>query len=123
MNEIVQDYIKKAEEDFSYACNVVHTKNYNAIDRHVDAIKTIFIYSCHSKLKVKDLIFLFETLPRDYELYKTLIDPFKAFAGDENMIAKKYGAIYLKYISEKGKGRDNEDEIIREIIFKCEDIK
>ncbi len=123
MDEIIKQNIKQAEDDFSFCCNVNHTQNYTDIEKHVDAIVTLFTYALHLKLKVKDLIFILEDLPIKYELYKTLIGSYKNLVNDENMIARKYGVIYLKYLGEINKGRKNEDEIIREIIFKCEDIK
>lgn len=123
MNEIIRQNIKQAEDDFSFCCNINHTQNYTDIDKHIDAIITLFSYALHLKLKVKELIFMLEDLPKEYELYKTLIGSYKNLVDDENMIAKKYGVIYLKYLGELNKGRVNEDEIIREIIFKCEDIK
>lgn len=123
MNDIIRENIKKAEDDFSFCCNINYTKNYADIDKHIDAIVTLFTYALHLKLKVKDLIFMLEDLPKEYELYKTLIGSYKKFVSDENMIARKYGVIYLKYLSEIHRGRENEDEIIREIIFKCEDLK
>lgn len=123
MDEIIKQNIKQAEDDFFFCCNINHTQNYHEIDKHVDAIVTLFTYALHLKLKVKDLIFILEDLPKEYELYKTLIGSYKKLVDDENMIARKYGVIYLKYLSELNKGRTDEDEIIREIILKCEDIK
>lgn len=123
MNEILRQNIKQAEDDFSFCCNVNHTKNYTDIEKHIDAIVTLFTYALHLKLKVKELISILENLPKEYELYKTLIGSYKNLVDDENMVARKYGAIYLKYLGERNKGREDEDEIIREIIFKCEDIK
>ena len=123
MNEIVKQNIQQAENDFAFCCNINYINNYTDIDKHVDAITTLFTYALHLKLRVKDLIFMLEDLPQEYELYKILIGSYKKIVNDENMIARKYGAIYLKYLSEVNKGRTDEGEIIREIIFKCEDIK
>lgn len=123
MDEIIKKNIKQAEDDFYFCCNINHAQSYNSIDKHIDAIVTLFTYALHLQLKVKDLIFILEDLPKEYELYKTLIGMHKNVVNDTNMIARKYGAIYLIYLGEINKGRTNEDEIIREIIFKCEEIK
>jgi len=112
MDEIIKKNIKQAEDDFYFCCNINHAQNYNNIDKHIDAIVTLFTYALHLRLKVKDLIFIIEDLPKEYELYKTLIGLHKSVVNDKNMIARKYGAIYLTYLGEINRGRTNEDEIM-----------
>ncbi len=121
MNEIIKQSIKKAEDDFNFCCNIIRTENYSDFDKYVDAVKTLFGYACHIKLRAKDLIFVIEDLPEDYELYKILVKQFKILVDDEDMIAKKYGGIYLKYLGERNKNQKSEDEIIKDIILTCKD--
>lgn len=89
---------------------------------HQMAVLVVLQHALHFKLKVKELINLLTDMPNEYYLYEYLIKPYLHLVDDVELIAKKYGAMYLTFLSEKHQGIENDKYIVDNMFNTCEDI-
>ena len=95
-------------------------KSYQAL--HQMAVLVVFQHALHFQLKVKELITLLIQTPNDYYLYEYLVKPYLHLTDDPELIAKKYGAMYLTFLSEKHQGIENDKYIVDNMFNNCEEI-
>ncbi len=120
MKQTILDGIKSAEEDLITTFNTLSSKEQsNAVYIHVLAVQALFTNFLYFKVPARTLIYVLEDLKPTSKLYEILIQPYMMIVDDVNMIAKKYGAMYLMYLGEKSKGLDDL-EIIDNIFYSCE---
>jgi hypothetical protein len=117
------ELINSAEEEFHYVYNMeLNDQQRDApLTVHSTAIIILFNHFLHLRLKVQEVVQALARLPEWTELYKVLIEPFLSLVDDIEFIARKYGRVYLQYLSEKAKGKDDE-EIVMTIFATCPQI-
>ena len=122
MKQIIMDSIQSAEEDFITKFNALNSREQsNTVYTHILAVEVLFANSLYFKIPARTLIYALELLDSSTKLYSVLIAPYMKIVEDIDVIAKKYGAMYLIYLGEKSKGMEDL-EIINNIFYSCEKL-
>jgi hypothetical protein len=114
------ELVNSAEDEFRYVYNMeLNDQQRNStLMVHSTAIVILFNRFLHLRLRVQEVVQALIRLPEWTELFKILIAPFLSLVDDVEVIARKYGKVYLQYLSEKAKGKEDE-EIVMTIFKNC----
>jgi len=110
------------EDDFRFDSKLTMDTKESYQTLHQMAVLIICQHALHHKLKVKELRTILCDIPQDYYLHEYLIKPYLHLVNDIDIIAKKYGAMYLTFLSEKHQGLENDKYIVDNMFDTCEDV-
>ena len=116
--------IEKADEEYRYICNIElsEKEKTSQLTLHKIALIVLFEHFLHEKLRVKEVLRALQAMPEEMGLYHIMIRPYLSITNDTELIVRRYGSVYLRYLSEKGQGK-SEDEIMLSIFTGCSDVQ
>ena len=115
--------IAQAEEEFCYLEEqCLKNKDTNNKSEECDyklhglALMTLYNFALNLRLSGGQLMHLLYDLDEQSRLHQHLIAPYLLLLDDMELVCKQYGHKYLRFLSEKSQGKN--DEEIMEILFK-----